>query len=64
MSRSIKEKVLSVAVAGNDIKQAAIKATDSQLIAPKPKHVESTLRQASIVVCATPLTPGRVRIDE
>ncbi len=42
MSRSIKERVLSAVVAGDDIKRAALKATDSAKTGPKPKHVEST----------------------
>ena len=45
MSRSVKERVLSVVVAGDDIKKAAIKGTDSAPTAPKTKHVESELFQ-------------------
>jgi hypothetical protein len=40
--RSIKERILSAAVAGDDLKRAILKGTDSEAKPPKQKHIEST----------------------
>eukprot|EP00042_Codosiga_hollandica_P043649 m.416549 g.416549 ORF g.416549 m.416549 type:complete len:499 (-) comp56612_c0_seq3:155-1651(-) len=41
--RSIKERILSAAVAGDDLRRALLKATDSEARPPKPKHIETLL---------------------